>query len=146
MSATNVISEADEHRRWERLEAVLDDRPSLIGAAGEAVELPSSALALLREGISLLRGGGGVALLPASADISAHEAADILNVRDDYLETLLVRGDLPSSESGGERRIPLGALLAYKQKRDAERLHNLDELVREGQEDGSYEREWKEGW
>jgi hypothetical protein len=141
-----IAPDADESERWDRIEAILDDRPSVVGAAGKAVELPSSVLALLREGISLLRDGVGVALLSASTEVSAAEAADILNVPVQYLETLFVRGELPSSESSGGTRIPIGALLAYKSKRDAERLHNLNELVREEQEAGLYEREWKGEW
>jgi hypothetical protein len=146
MDETRRAPDAAELERWDRLESILEDQPSLVGSAGQVAELPSSALALLREGISLLRDGGEIALLSASTEVSAAEAADILNVRQPYLESLLSSGELPSSEGDGETRIPIGALLAYKRKRDANRLHNLNELVRADQGEGLYEREWKDGW
>lgn len=49
------------------------------------------------------------------------------------------------SEDAGEPRIPPGSLLTYKRKRDDERLHNLNGLVRADQESGTYERERQEG-
>lgn len=72
-------------------------------------------------------------------DLSVDEAAEILNVPRPYLTRLLNRGEIPYHTAGKRRRINLRDLLAYKQKRDAERRQALDELTRVSQEVGLYD-------
>jgi len=73
-----------------------------------------------------------------SRELSTQEAADFLNVSRQYFVQLLERGEIPISETGTHRRVKFGDILAYKQRRDAQRRQILDELTQLGQAMGDY--------
>lgn len=118
--------------------------PSLVDPNGEHAELPPSAVALLRDGIAMLRRGVGVRLVPVHRELSTQEAADMLNVSRQYLVRLLEDGKIPFSRTGNRRRIAVEDVMSFKETRDAARLKGLAELVQMDQDAGLYALEAEE--
>ena len=106
----------------------------------EAVELPASALAALRLLISHLAQGDTVKLVPIRKELTTPEAAGLLNVSHQYLLRLLEQGDIPSHQVSGLRLVRRPDVLAYKQRRDAERAEGLRRMIRICEEAGAYEK------
>lgn len=75
----------------------------------------------------------GVRVVPLHAELTASQAADLLNVPERYLVELLESKTLSSHGVGSHRRVKLGDLLDYKRVRDAERADALREMAEEAQ-------------
>lgn len=71
--------------------------------------------------------------------MTTQQAADLLKVSRQYLVRLLDEGKIPYDRTGKHRRLKIEDVLAYKQKRDAERDQSLDELAKLTEELGGYE-------
>lgn len=106
----------------------------------EAFELPASALAALRLLIAHLAQGDTVKLVPIRKEMSTYEAASLLNVSYQYLMRLLEQGDIPSHQVSGLRLLRRSDVLAYKQRRDADRAEALRRMIRICEEAGAYEK------
>lgn len=106
----------------------------------EAVELPVSVLDALRLLISHLAQGDTVKLVPIHKEMSTQEAADLLNVSRPYLIQLLEQGAIPYHRVGTHRRIRFPDVMAYKQRRDADRAEALRRMIRICEETGAYEK------
>ena len=91
-----------------KVEIRLDGNP-------EMVVLPASALRLLSEILVHMAAGQEVSVLPIQRELSTFQAADLLNVSRPYLTKLVDEGKIPHRKVGTHRRIPLEALLAFKQ-------------------------------
>lgn len=113
------------------------DEPStaaLLGAGGEAVELPRSVREVLVRVVRELAQGNAVTVLPVHAELTTQEAADLLNVSRPYLIGLVDQGMLPCTRTvGNHRRLRLADTLAYKRVRDAERRAALDKVCTEAE-------------
>lgn len=71
--------------------------------------------------------------------IDATEAADLLNVRHEYLIGLIQKGDLSATTNdAGRYQLDRDEVLAWKTNIDAERGKVLDELTALSQEMGLY--------
>lgn len=105
----------------------------------EPIELPASAVAIIKDVLDFLTLGHGLTLFPRLAEVSTMEAADILNVSRPYVIKLLEEGAMPYRLVGRHRRIPLGDLLAYKVRLRNEREAILDQMVAEAEELGLYD-------
>lgn len=100
------------------------------------VTLPVSALKLMVEVLTQLGQGNSVNITPIQAELTTQDAADLLNMSRPTLIKLLDAGELPFSRTGNRRKVPFAAVLAYKQKVQAQRIDALDELASLDQELG----------
>ena len=66
--------------------------------------------------------------------LTVDQASDVLNVSSAYVLRLLREKKLPSKKVGRQRRIPLGALMEYKEKSLSHSLKLMQELADEAQE------------
>jgi excisionase family DNA binding protein len=72
-------------------------------------------------------------------ELTTQQAADLLNVSRPHLGKLLEQGDIPFTKAGTHRRIALGDVMAYKQRRDADRRKALTEVTHMGEDLGLYD-------
>lgn len=142
IGATSMPITADERERAQlsEIERLIqgETAPKLVGEAGQQMELPAPALALLRELVHQLARDQAVAVVATGKELTTQEAADILNVSRPYLIKLLEQGEIPFAMVGTHRRILVSDLLAYKRRRDAARRQALVELTQLSQEWGLY--------
>lgn len=113
--------------------------PALVAADGERLELPDTVYRLLKDIARNMQLGRGVVLVPENQQLTTQRAADLMGVSRPHLIKLLEAGELPFHRSGAHRRIYLKDLLAYQQRRDAERRAALDRIAREAFESGLYD-------
>jgi len=139
-----IAAPESEKRGLERLSALLKDRRS--GRArvslpgGEEVELPDSALAILRAAADALASGDAMELVRIDRELTSQRVAELLNVSRQYVTRLADAGDLPAATTkGGHRRFRLAEVLTYKRQRDAKRRQALDELADLTEEYGGYD-------
>jgi excisionase family DNA binding protein len=103
------------------------------------VALPPEATPLLRALAHALARGEAVAVTSVPSALTVAEAAGLLGVSRRTLVRLLDAGTLPSTREGGERRVHLDDLLAYRTQRAAARDAGLDRLVALSEELGLYD-------
>jgi excisionase family DNA binding protein len=101
---------------------------------GRRAEVPPAALQILAQSVQVLSQHESVALLPVQRFLTTQRAADLLNVSRPYLIRLLDEGAIPFKKTGTHRRVRLHDVLAYKERRDAQRRTHMRELSRLGQE------------
>ena len=68
------------------------------------------------------------------AELTTFQAADVLKVSRPYVIKLIDDGELSHRMVGTHRRIPVDAVLAYKQRADKASDAAMDELVRQAQD------------
>ncbi len=137
---TVIRSASFETDRFAALRSQIDamfgrpQKPYLLGPDGERIELPDSALEALRVIIQTMAQGRSITLVPHDKELTSQEAADILHVSRPHLIKLLDRGELPFHHVGTHRRIKVEEVLAYRDRRDAERDAALRGLTRLSEE------------
>jgi len=140
----NPISASEGERKGlERLSALLRERGSkrvrVRLADGDEIELPNSAIAVLRAAADALAHGDAMSLVRIDRELTSQQTADLLNVSRQYVTRLADSGELPAATTeGGHRRFRLADVLAYKQRRDAGRRRALGELMDLTEEYGGY--------
>jgi excisionase family DNA binding protein len=100
----------------------------------ESLMLPPLSARLLAEILTYMGEGKAVAVLPADAELTSQQAAEVLNVSRPYLVKLLDEGKLPHRKVGTRRRVLLCDVLAYKKQVADARAKVLDELAAQAQE------------
>ncbi|MBM9487405.1 helix-turn-helix domain-containing protein [Pseudomonas sp. ICBG1301] len=98
--------------------------------------LPTSALHRLVDILGDLASGNAVKLVPVHAELTSHEAADLLNVSRQHLVKMQEEGAIPFTKTGRHRRIRFSDLMAFKQRRDEESQEAMEALVLQAQELG----------
>jgi excisionase family DNA binding protein len=80
-----------------------------------------------------------ITISPADSRVTISQAADILNVRRDYLTSLLDRNEIEHVKTETGASIQLQHLLAYRSERDRLRRQSLDALAELMEEEGFFD-------
>lgn len=108
-------------------------------AKGAEIELPQSAIAVLRLAVEALGQGDAMSLVRVDRELTSQRAADLLGVSRQYVARLADGGEIPSmTTEGGHRRFSLADVLSYRQRRDANRRRAIGELMDLTEEYGGY--------
>lgn len=113
----------------------------LVGPSGRRLPLPEAIYEVLKRAVYLLARGQAVAIVPYGKMLTTQQAAELLNVSRPYLVKLLEAEEIPFVRVGSHRRIRFADLMAYRQKRDAQRRKALDRITQFSQEIGLYDKD-----
>ncbi|GAB89903.1 helix-turn-helix domain-containing protein [Gordonia rhizosphera] len=102
----------------------------------ETLAVPRGAVELLARVLAHMAAGHGVSVVPAHAELTTQQAAELLNVSRPFLIGLLDGGEIEYRKVGKHRRIKAQSLMAYMARDDQERREAADELTRLNQEMG----------
>ncbi|RKS79695.1 excisionase family DNA binding protein [Actinomadura pelletieri DSM 43383] len=104
-----------------------EPRYFLAGASpGDQIEVPAEVHRVLTQVVEALRRGFAVTVAPSTKTLTTQQAADILGVSRPTVIKLLDEGRIPYERTGTHRRILLGDLLAYREKRRAAQYAALE--------------------
>lgn len=106
------------------------DHVSLIVAQDEraTLEVSREAIELFARILAHMAAGEGVSVVPAHAELTTQQAADLLNVSRPYLIKLLDGGAIDYHLVGRHRRVFADSLLKYRSEDDQKRREAADEL------------------
>lgn len=102
----------------------------------ETLTVPRGAVELLARILAHMANGQGVSVVPANAELTTQQAADLLNVSRPFLIGLLTAGEIEFRLVGKHRRIRAESLLNYMRADDQRRRRAADELTALNQEMG----------
>jgi excisionase family DNA binding protein len=102
----------------------------------EILSVPRAAVELLVRILTHMANGQGVSVVPASAELTTQQAADLLGVSRPFLIGLLNAGEIEYRMVGTHRRIRAEAVLDYLRADDQRRRVAADELTALNQEMG----------
>ena len=107
-----------------------DPVPARFGAGtSEPVDIPTSAVRLLKEILEQMAHGNGVTLTPVHAELTTRQAADLLQVSRTHLVQLLDEGRIPCRRVGAHRRVRARDILEYRRRTEAHRRKALNDLT-----------------
>jgi excisionase family DNA binding protein len=99
------------------------------GDRHDTLVVPRGAVELLARVLAHMAAGQGVSVVPAHAELTTQQAAELLNVSRPYLIGLLDAGHIAFRKVGKHRRIKAQSLMAYMAKDDQQRREAADELT-----------------
>lgn len=102
----------------------------------DVLVLPRAAVELFAQILAYMAAGHGVSVVPADAELTTQQAADLLNVSRPYLIGLLEAGEIEYRKVGKHRRIKAASLVDYMRNDDQRRRRAADELSALTQEMG----------
>ena len=102
----------------------------------ETLVVPRGAVELLARVLAHMAAGRGVSVVPAHAELTTQQAAELLNVSRPFLIGLLDAGEIEYRKVGKHRRVKAASLMAYLADDDQQRREAADELTRLSQEMG----------
>lgn len=113
----------------------------LIGPDGEQLPLPVELYETLRHVVNAMKRGLPVSVEPLDRQLTTQQAADFLGISRNTLIRLLDENELSFERLGASRhrRLRLHDVLAYRDRKHAERRNRLDEITRQASEDGLYD-------
>lgn len=96
------------------------------------ITVPAEALKLFIEVLDHLSDGVGVAIVPANAELTTQQAADMLGISRPYLidRILQPEGPVPFRTIGRHRRIRFSDVDTYRRQDEIQRKEAADELTR----------------
>ena len=93
---------------------------------------------LLARVLAHMAAGQAVSVVPAHAELTTQQAANLLNVSRPFLIGLLDSGLIGYRKVGKHRRVRADSLLDYKRNDDQDRREAADELTELNREMGLY--------
>ena len=119
------------------LDALPDAAQSISAQFGaETVDIPGTAVQLLRRILEHMAHGDGVAITTLNAELTTRQAADLLQVSRTHLVHLLEEGKISFRKVGSHRRVRVEDILVYRGETEFRRRGALDELTALDQELG----------
>ncbi|MCL2716192.1 MAG: excisionase family DNA-binding protein [Alphaproteobacteria bacterium] len=100
----------------------------------EDIVLPLSAVRMFVEILLVTAEHGPISFASYPVELTAQQAADLLNVSRSYFDELLDKGEIDYRTVGSHRKVRVADLLAYKAKSDAVRRDAIAAMVAEAQE------------
>jgi hypothetical protein len=101
--------------------------------ADERIELPPLLLQLFAQVLEVVAGGNPVIVAPAPTELTAPEAAQVLDVSSEQMSTLLEEGRIPYRCVDGRQVIRLADPVAFSRRDHEVRRHAADAMTREAQ-------------
>ncbi|TCC59386.1 DNA-binding protein [Kribbella pittospori] len=115
-----------------------DIRVAVGGDPDDTLSVPRSAMELLARVLAHMAAGQAVSVVPAHAELTTQQAANLLNVSRPFLIGLLDSGLIEYRRVGKHRRVRADSLLNYKRNDDQDRREAADELTELNREMGLY--------
>jgi len=115
-----------------------DVRLVVDGDPDDTLVVPRNAVELLARVLAHMASGQAVSVVPAHAELTTQQAADLLNVSRPYLIGLLDEGKIEYRKVGKHRRVRADSLLDYQRRDDQDRRAVADELTELNREMGLY--------
>lgn len=112
----------------------LDGGLKISGENGDPVKIAPAVGQLIIELLGHVSNGNMVTLVPVGTMLTTQQAADMLNVSRPHLTKLLKTGQISFEEVGKHRRVPLHALMEYREEKSRRQEEAMIELARLGQE------------
>ncbi len=106
---------------------------------GQTVRFPKAAVEGLIEMLEAVAAGDTATVVRTPRELTTQQAATVLNVSRPTVVRLIEDGALPARRVGSHRRIPLAAVLAFRDRMISERQQVLDEMVRDAEALGLYD-------
>ncbi|MDQ2582940.1 hypothetical protein CKY47_02845 [Saccharothrix yanglingensis] len=94
---------------------------------------------VLRSVVAAMSQGLAITVAPQHTVLTTSEAAHLLGVSRPTLVRLLEAKKIPYDQPNRHRRVRLTDLLAYRERARRARATGLDEMVRDGEDDGLYD-------
>jgi excisionase family DNA binding protein len=107
-----------------------------VEGGSEAIVVPRSVLEVLVRVLGSLSAGEGITVVPAHAEFTTQQAADLLNVSRPHLVKLLTDGEIEYRTVGTHRRVLAQSLMDYMKADDQRRRATAAELTELAQEMG----------
>lgn len=98
--------------------------------------VPRPAVELLAQILAHMAAGRGVSVVPAHAELTTQQAADLLNVSRPFLIGLLDAGEIEYRLVGKHRRVRADSLISYTRADDRRRREAADDLTTMSQDAG----------
>ena len=112
-------------------------------ADGESVPIPASALEVLEQAAGMLMTGAAIEVVAVPDELTAQQAASVLNVSRESVLQLVDEGRLTAEKKRRSVRLKLREVLSYKRTSDARCRRALRDLTRLTESFGGYDRERK---
>lgn len=112
----------------------LDHGLKVSGENGDPVKIAPAVGQLIIELLGHVSNGDMVTLVPVGTMLTTQQAADMLNVSRPHLTKLLKAGHIRFEQVGKHRRVPLAALMRYREDKVARQEQAMRDLARLGQE------------